>query len=242
MQHSLFHQHLFLPDKQIAVDGECYEVLLGIIAHYENEQMPVKHGIMWHSIACSHADIFLSYSNRKHDMATLVHISNYLKSEIINRNKLYDDIGSFHSIIKKAAQEAIPSSYALYAPPFVISWKAWMMAVKDKAASLLQDLEYLWGEPDKHVHDLCWFMSSDKSDFIFLGKETLLWSCHPKANYLLCILYTLIKVPSYIPWVSAVHPIEGSYTGHHSHKWLDPSLSYAITYYTHYRSICTNCV
>ena len=66
---SLFCQHSFLSDKQTAVDGECYKVLLDIIAHSENKQMPVKHGTMWHSIACLHADMFLGYSDRKHDMA-----------------------------------------------------------------------------------------------------------------------------------------------------------------------------
>ena len=76
-------------------------------------------------------------------MAALVHISNYLKSKIINRDKLYDDIGLFCSIIKKAAQEAIASSYILYASPSVISWEAQTMAVKDKAARLLQNSEYL---------------------------------------------------------------------------------------------------
>lgn len=42
MRRALFCNHPFLPDKQTAIDGECYEVLLGVITRYEREQRPVE--------------------------------------------------------------------------------------------------------------------------------------------------------------------------------------------------------
>ncbi|KAH0839473.1 hypothetical protein J3R83DRAFT_282 [Lanmaoa asiatica] len=109
MRCSLFRQHPFLPDKKTVVKGECYEVLLGVIARYEKEQMPVE----------------LRYG-------------------------LYDDVGSFHSIIKKAAQEAVPVGYTLFAPPSIISWEVRTAIVKDKAKQLLEHSAYLRGELDEN--------------------------------------------------------------------------------------------
>lgn len=42
MRRALFCGHPFLPDKRIAIDGECYEVLLGVITRYEREQRVVE--------------------------------------------------------------------------------------------------------------------------------------------------------------------------------------------------------
>ncbi|KAF8549126.1 hypothetical protein OG21DRAFT_1526017 [Imleria badia] len=58
--------------------------------------------------------------------------------------------GSFHSVIKKATQEAIPAGYVVYAPPSVISHEARTTAVKDRATSLLLDADYLRGAPNEH--------------------------------------------------------------------------------------------
>ncbi|KAH0831087.1 hypothetical protein J3R83DRAFT_13648 [Lanmaoa asiatica] len=129
MRHSLFRQHPFLPDKKTAVKGECYEVLLGVIARYEKEQMPVERGMVC-SLIRTQANSFLGFSERKDDMATL----------------LYDDVGSFRSVIKKATQEAVPVGYALFAPPSVISREVRTAIVKDKAKQLLEHSAYLQGE------------------------------------------------------------------------------------------------
>ncbi|KAF8138106.1 hypothetical protein EV363DRAFT_1154943, partial [Boletus edulis] len=112
MRCSLFRQHPFLPDKRTAVDGECYEVLLSVIARYEKEQLPVER----------------------------TGVNNY---------KLYDNIGSFRSVIKKAAQDAIPSGYAVLAPISAVSREARTTAVKAQATALLQDAEYLHGTPNE---------------------------------------------------------------------------------------------
>ena len=71
MQCALFCQHPFLPDKQTTVEGECYEVLLNVIARYKKEQMPVKHGMVC-SLTRTRANGFLGFSERKHDMSILV--------------------------------------------------------------------------------------------------------------------------------------------------------------------------
>ncbi|KAF8124113.1 hypothetical protein EV363DRAFT_1403405 [Boletus edulis] len=93
MRRALFCGHPFLPERRLALKGECYEVLLGIIARYEEEEK----GIM----------------------------------------------------IKRAVQEAVPSGYALYAPPSVATQEARITFVKDRATSFLKDSEYLMGEPNE---------------------------------------------------------------------------------------------
>lgn len=85
---------------------------------------------------------------------------NRIERESTNISKLYDDIGSFRSVIKKATQEAILSGYALYAPPSANSQTARTTAVKDKASALLHDSAYLRGEPDKGVRDSCRLIAS----------------------------------------------------------------------------------
>jgi len=71
MQCALFRQHPFLPDKRTTVEGECYEVLLNVIACYEKEQMSVEYGMVC-SLTHTHANSFLGFSERKHDMSILV--------------------------------------------------------------------------------------------------------------------------------------------------------------------------
>jgi hypothetical protein len=71
MRRALFRQHPFLPDKRAVVAGECYEVLLSVITRYEKEQMPVERGMVC-SLTRTHANGFLGFSERKHDMANLV--------------------------------------------------------------------------------------------------------------------------------------------------------------------------
>ncbi|KAG6380524.1 allophanate hydrolase subunit 1-domain-containing protein [Boletus reticuloceps] len=44
MRCALFYGHPFLPERQLALKGECYEVLLGVIARYEQEEKPVESG------------------------------------------------------------------------------------------------------------------------------------------------------------------------------------------------------
>ncbi|KAF8430440.1 hypothetical protein L210DRAFT_877253 [Boletus edulis BED1] len=44
MRCTLFLHQPFLPDRKTAIKGECYEVLLGVIARYEREQRPVECG------------------------------------------------------------------------------------------------------------------------------------------------------------------------------------------------------
>ncbi|KAF8123907.1 hypothetical protein EV363DRAFT_1403556 [Boletus edulis] len=44
MRRALFLHQPFLPDRKTAIKGECYEVLLGVIARYEREQRPVECG------------------------------------------------------------------------------------------------------------------------------------------------------------------------------------------------------
>ncbi|KAF8429855.1 hypothetical protein L210DRAFT_3652044 [Boletus edulis BED1] len=56
MRRALFCGHPFLPERQLALKGECYEVLLGIIARYEEEEKPVESG----------------YGDYKHNMAEVV--------------------------------------------------------------------------------------------------------------------------------------------------------------------------
>ncbi|KAF8434884.1 hypothetical protein L210DRAFT_3506551 [Boletus edulis BED1] len=73
------------------------------------------------------------YSDRKANMAEM----------------LYDDVTLFRSILKKAVQEAVPSGYALHAPPTAISREARTMFLKDRATQLLQDSEYLLGDVNK---------------------------------------------------------------------------------------------
>ncbi|KAF8120745.1 hypothetical protein EV363DRAFT_1188185 [Boletus edulis] len=114
MRRALFLHQPFLPDRKTAIKGECYEVLLGVIARYEREQRPVECG----------------YSDWKANMAEM----------------LYDDVTSFRSVLKKAVQEAVPSGYALHAPPTAISREARTMFLKDRATQLLQDSEYLLGD------------------------------------------------------------------------------------------------
>lgn len=48
MCRSLFHNHPFLPERHAssAPEGECYEVLLGVIARWEENQSPVEAGIL----------------------------------------------------------------------------------------------------------------------------------------------------------------------------------------------------
>jgi hypothetical protein len=53
MRRALFCGHPFLPERWLALKGECYEVLLGIIACYEEEEQPVESGelvsVRWRS-------------------------------------------------------------------------------------------------------------------------------------------------------------------------------------------------
>lgn len=44
MRRSLFRNHPFHPDKKTAVDGECYEVLLSVIARYDRNGEKVEKG------------------------------------------------------------------------------------------------------------------------------------------------------------------------------------------------------
>ncbi|KAF8139671.1 hypothetical protein EV363DRAFT_1292094 [Boletus edulis] len=62
------------------------------------------------------------------------------------RHSTNDDVTSFRSVLKKAVQEAVPSGYALHAPPTTISREARTMFLKDRATQLLQDSEYLLGD------------------------------------------------------------------------------------------------
>ena len=71
MRHALFHQHPFLPDKRTVVEGECYEVLLSVIARYEKEQMPVECSMVC-SLARTRANGFPGFNERKHNMSILV--------------------------------------------------------------------------------------------------------------------------------------------------------------------------
>jgi hypothetical protein len=87
-------------------------------------------------------------------MATLVCIFELHQGTGVNNYKLYDDIGSFRSVIKKAAQDAIPSGYAVLAPISAVSREARTTAVKAQATALLQDAEYLHGTPNEQVCDL----------------------------------------------------------------------------------------
>jgi hypothetical protein len=68
--------------------------------------------------------------------------------------QLYDDVIMFRSMIKRAVQEAVPSGYALYAPPSVATREARITFVKDRATSFLKDSEYLMGEPNEQVSDI----------------------------------------------------------------------------------------
>ncbi|KAG6369726.1 hypothetical protein JVT61DRAFT_13657 [Boletus reticuloceps] len=73
------------------------------------------------------------YGDYKHNMAEV----------------LYDDVITFRSMIKRAVQEAVPSGYALYAPPSVATREACITFVKDRATLFLKDSEYLMGEPNE---------------------------------------------------------------------------------------------
>ncbi|KAG6375115.1 hypothetical protein JVT61DRAFT_3310 [Boletus reticuloceps] len=73
------------------------------------------------------------YGDYKHNMAEV----------------LYDDVIMFRSMIKRAVQEAVPSGYALYAPPSVATQEACITFVKDRATLFLKDSEYLMGEPNE---------------------------------------------------------------------------------------------
>lgn len=73
MRRSLFRNHPFHPDKKTAVDGECYEVLLSVIARYDRNGEKVEKvityydrngdkvdkGALWYS-ALTYADNILS--------------------------------------------------------------------------------------------------------------------------------------------------------------------------------------
>ncbi|KAG6372945.1 hypothetical protein JVT61DRAFT_6984 [Boletus reticuloceps] len=52
-------------------------------------------------------------------------------------------------IIKKAVQEAVPSGYALYAPPSAVSQEVRTNFLKDMAMQLLKDSEYLLGDANE---------------------------------------------------------------------------------------------
>ncbi|KAG6378231.1 hypothetical protein JVT61DRAFT_13931 [Boletus reticuloceps] len=54
-----------------------------------------------------------------------------------------------HCVIKKAAQNAIPSGYAVLVPISAVSREARTTAVKAQATALLQDAEYLHGTPNE---------------------------------------------------------------------------------------------
>lgn len=69
-----------------------------------------------------------------------------------NHVQLFNDTQTFCSEIKKAALKIVPSQYNLFPPSSAKTQAERIQAVKDKAAALLENSQYLQGEPDALVH------------------------------------------------------------------------------------------
>lgn len=140
-------------------------------------------------------------------MAHLVYNVLYIKNAA-NYLQLYEDVGSFRSIIKRAVQEAVPPGYVLYAPPGVISREARITFLKDKAATLLQNSEYLQGGVDAHVSES--IMAVTQLIHLASGEKASLRSSGSQASMPFCVLLEHKQVPSDIPRVSTLRPKEGT--------------------------------
>ncbi|KAG6370454.1 hypothetical protein JVT61DRAFT_12077 [Boletus reticuloceps] len=121
------HNHVAAPPSRAQNDNAA---AVNEVPAARQLQGPVEHN----HAASSNLTTEGGYDDKRRDMATL----------------LYDDLGSFHSVIKKTAQEAIASGYPVHAPTTVIPREARMVAIKEQVTSLLQDANYLHGVPNEH--------------------------------------------------------------------------------------------
>ena len=55
----------------MVMEGECNEVLLSLMTRYEKEEILVGHGMVC-SLARTHANDFLGFSERKYNMAMMM--------------------------------------------------------------------------------------------------------------------------------------------------------------------------